>query len=184
MTFPRNLADDAKVYDVFRASPATFVPFTETCEQVMRGPSPLTAGQRELIGSYVSRLNSCPYCHDVHNEAVKAYEFDATLTQQLVDDIESAEVDESFRTLLRFVRKITEGAYRVSERDYEQLYAAGWDDAAIHDAVIVTCLFNFMNRLVSSFGIESDDAYLALAGSRIKEEGYSASLAKIMQVAD
>ncbi|MBT8079328.1 MAG: peroxidase-related enzyme [Gammaproteobacteria bacterium] len=183
MTYPKNLADDAKVYDVFLGRPQTFTPFTETCEQIMRGRSPLSAGQRELIGSYVSRLNSCPYCHDVHNEAVKAYGFDSALTQQLVDNLDSADVDDQFRTLLRFVRKITEGAYRVSERDYEQLYAAGWDDDAIHDAVIVTCLFNFMNRLVSSFGIEADDAYLALAGPRIKEQGYSASLENLAESA-
>lgn len=176
MTYPKSLAADAKVYDVFVNRPATFGPFTETCEQIMRGPSPLSPGQRELIGSFVSRLNSCPYCHDVHNEAVKEYGFDAALTQQLVEDLDSAPVDDPFRTLLAFVRKITEGAYRVSASDYERLYASGWDDDAIHDAIIVTCLFNFMNRLVSSFGIEADEAYLALAGPRIKNQGYSASM--------
>ncbi len=180
MTHPTTLADDAMVYDVFSMRPATFEPFTETCEQIMRGPSPLTPAQRELIGSFVSRLNSCPYCHDVHNEAVKAYGIDAELTRQLQDDIGSADVDDDFRVLLEFVRKVTEGAYRVSESDYERLYAAGWEDDAIHDAIIVTCLFNFMNRLVSSLGIEADDEYLALAGARIKDEGYSSSLAKTM----
>ncbi len=184
MTYPKSLAEDAKVYDVFSARPATFEPFTETCEQIMRGPSPLTPAQRELIGSFVSRLNSCPYCHDVHNEAVKAYGIDAELTHQLHNDIDSADVDDEFRALLKLVRKVTEGAYRVCESDYETLYAAGWGDEAIHDTIIVTCLFNFMNRLVSSFGIEADDEYLALAGSRIKEEGYSATLEKTMAKTD
>ena len=181
MTFPKSLAADAKVYDVFSMRPATFSPFTETCEQIMRGPSPLSPAQRELIGSFVSRLNSCPYCHDVHNEAVKAYGLDVTLTQQLQADLESADVDANFKVLLAMVRKVTEGAYRVSEADYDRLYAAGWSDEAIHDAIIVTCLFNFMNRLVSSFGIEADDDYLALAGARIKDDGYSSSLAKALE---
>ena len=176
MTFPKSLADDVKVYDLFCKRPATFEPFIETCEQVMRGPSPLTPGQRELIGTYISRLNSCPYCHDVHNEAVKAYGFDGELTRKLTYDPDAADVDDEFRVLLEFVRKITEGAYRVSESDYERLYEAGWDDDAIHDAIVVTCLFNFMNRLVSSFGIEADEAYLALAGSRIKNDGYASSM--------
>ena len=177
MTFPKNLAADGKVYDVFSMRPATFEPFTETCEQIMRGPSPLSPGQRELIGTFVSRLNSCPYCHDVHNEAVKAYGMNDALSRQLMDDPDSADIDDDFKVLLTLVRKVTEGAYRVSESDYERMYAAGWGDDAIHDAIIVTCLFNFMNRLVSSFGIEADDAYLALAGNRIKNDGYVTSLA-------
>ena len=40
-----------------------------------------------------------------------------------------------------------------------------------------------MNRLVSSFGIEADDAYLAMSGPRIKDEGYTASLEKTMKKA-
>ncbi len=28
---------------------------------VMRGPSPLSAGQRELIAAFTSRLNECPF---------------------------------------------------------------------------------------------------------------------------
>ncbi len=184
MTFPKSLAADAKVYDVFSMRPAMFEPFTETCEQIMRGPSPLSPGQRELIGTFVSRLNSCPYCHDVHNQAVKAYGINTELSRQLMEDPDSADVDDNFRALLNLVRKVTEGAYRVSENDYDRLYAAGWGDDAIHDAIIVTCLFNFMNRLVSSFGIEADDEYLARAGSRIKNDGYTSSLAETLKHSD
>ncbi|MCG8378732.1 MAG: peroxidase-related enzyme [Proteobacteria bacterium] len=178
MTFPKSLAADAKVYDVFSSRPATFAPFTEACEQIMRGPSTLSAAQRELIGAYVSKLNSCPYCHDVHNEAVKAYGIESELTQQLQENLETADVDDDFKVLLSFVRKMTECAYRVSESDYERLYGAGWNDGAIQDAIFVTCLFNFMNRLVSTLGIQADDDYLAIAGPRIKNEGYSASFKK------
>jgi len=184
MTYPKSLAADAKVYDVFSMRPATFEPFTETCEQIMRGPSPLSPAQRELIGTFVSRLNSCPYCHDVHNQAVKAYGIDGELTRQLQEDPDSADIDDNFKVLLEFVRKVTEGAYRVSVSDYDKLYTAAWSDEAIHDAVVVTCLFNFMNRLVSSLGIEADDEYLALAGSRIKNDGYTTSLAETMGRSD
>ncbi len=184
MTYPKTLAADAKVYDVFAMRPATFEPFTETCEQIMRGPSPLSPARRELIGTFVSRLNSCPYCHDVHNQAVKAFGINEDLTRQLQEDPGSADIDENFKVLLNFVRKITEGAYRVSDSDYDELYTAGWSDEAIHDAIVVTCLFNFMNRLVSSFGIEADDEYLALAGSRIKNDGYTSSLVDAMGRSD
>ncbi len=180
MTRLRNLPDDAKVYDVFSRRPATFGPFTEACEQIMRGPSPLSAGERELLGAYVSKLNSCPYCHDVHNEAVKAYGFEGSTTQALKDDLAAAQVDDRLKPLFALARKVTEGAYRITDADFAAAYDAGWNDDAIHDTVIVTCLFNFMNRLVSTFGIEADEEYLAEAGARIKEMGYSTSLKKRM----
>ena len=184
MTFPKSLPADAKAYDIFSMRPATFGPFTEACEQIMREPSRLSPSQRELIGAYVSRLNSCSYCHDVHNEAVKAYGMDADLTHQLQEDMESADIDDEFKVLLEFVRKVTEGAYRVDESDYHHMYTAGWEDEEIFDAIIVCCLFNFMNRLVSSLGFEADEAYLALAGPRIKNAGYTSSLAKVLAKTD
>ena len=49
----KNLPDDAKVYDVFSRRPATFEPFTQTCEQIMRGPSALSPVERELIGNVI-----------------------------------------------------------------------------------------------------------------------------------
>jgi len=57
---------------------------------------------------------------------------------------------------------------------------AGWDEDGIHDAIVVACLFNFMNRLVSTLGIEADAHYLAEAGPRIRDLGYGASLEQRM----
>lgn len=172
----KSLPDNAKVYDVFATNPAVFGPFTEACEQIMRGPSALTPAQRELLGTYVSGLNACPYCHDVHNEAVKAYGINAQMSRELIDDLEGAEIDDNLKPLFALARKSTEAAYKVTDADFEACYAAGWDDAAIRDAVSVACLFNFMNRLVSTFGIQADADYLASAGERIRDAGYTTSL--------
>ena len=177
----RDLPDDAKVYNLFARNPDTFEPFADVCEKIMRGTSPLTPGQRELIGTFVSALNACPYCHDVHNEAVKAYGIDGGLAKALRDDIATADVEEKMKPLLALVKKSTENAYKITDADFDAAYAAGWDDDGIHDAIIVSCLFNFMNRLVSTFGIEADDDYLRAAGPRLRDEGYAASLEKLGQ---
>jgi uncharacterized peroxidase-related enzyme len=146
----------------------------------MRGPSPLSRGDRELIGAFVSALNSCSYCHDVHNEAVQAYGIDAELARRLTEDIETAAVEDRMKPLFVLVRKATEGAYRVTQADFDRAYEQGWDDDAIHDAIVVACLFNFMNRFVSTLGIEADEVYLAAAGPRLRDEGYASSLNKMM----
>ena len=36
-------------------------PFSELTQQVMRGPSPWTVGQREIFAAFVSRLNQCVF---------------------------------------------------------------------------------------------------------------------------
>lgn len=35
--------------------------FAHAVHQVMRGPSPWSAGERELFAAYTSRLNQCPF---------------------------------------------------------------------------------------------------------------------------
>ena len=35
--------------------------FSELTQQVMRGPSPWTVGERELFAAFVSRLNQCVF---------------------------------------------------------------------------------------------------------------------------
>ena len=36
-------------------------PFSELTQQVMRGPSPWSAGEREIFAAFVSRLNQCVF---------------------------------------------------------------------------------------------------------------------------
>lgn len=42
-------------------------------EHLMRGPSPFTPAERELIAAYVSGVNSCRYCHGVHSHVACAF---------------------------------------------------------------------------------------------------------------
>jgi len=67
-------------------------------EEVMRGPSPLSRGMRELIGAYVSSRNQCGFCSCAH--APVAAEL---LGQQLVDevlhDLETSRLDSAHNCL-------------------------------------------------------------------------------------
>ena len=49
---------------VFR--PETAKPMNELAEVLLRGPSTLSRGERELIATYVSSKNDCHFCHSVH----------------------------------------------------------------------------------------------------------------------
>lgn len=176
MTHLKSLPDGGVLLDVFRAFPSTARHLIMYHEALMRGASPLTVAERELIAAYVSGLNACSYCHGIHAVTAQAFGVPHELIQALVRDLETARVDERLRSILRVVRKLTSLPSRLVPSDIDAVREAGWDDAAIHDAVAVCALFNFMNRYVEGLGLSADEGYFQLAGHRIRDGGYAGLL--------
>lgn len=57
--------------------------------------------------------------------------------------------------------------------DADAVFAAGWDGQALHDAVSVCALFNFMNRLVEGMGLKGDPGYVGMAARALHDDGYA-----------
>lgn len=179
LKFP-SLGHAATVPDIMRLSPEAGRPLFEMHEAVMRSPSALTPGQRELIATYVSGLNGCRYCHGVHAEATKAYgDVPPSVVDGLMDDVEFAAVDARFRPMLRYARTLTLAPSSVTPEDAAAVYAAGWDEKALHDAILVVCVFNFMNRLLEGHGIHGHDELYKSRGPMLKEHGYLPLIRKL-----
>ncbi len=81
--------------------------------------------------------------------------------------------------LLGYIGKLTCDPSKVSPADACAVLTAGWDERALHDAVSVCALFNFMNRFVNGLGITADDDYSDTSGTRLADHGY-AGLKKLM----
>lgn len=173
MPYLNSLPTDAVLLDVFRAFPETSRPLLDYHELVMRGPSPFTVAERELIAAYVSGVNNCGYCHGVHAATAEACGVPDGLPRTAVDDLDAAGVDDRMRAVLRYVDKLTRAPAQLTRQDAERVFAAGWDERALHHAVLVCALFNFMNRLVEGLGIRADQDYFATSGTRLVEVGYA-----------
>src|SRR6266513_258683 len=52
------------IQGLLRYRPETAKPLMELAEVLLRGPHPLTPGERELIAAYVSGLNDCTFCRE------------------------------------------------------------------------------------------------------------------------
>jgi uncharacterized peroxidase-related enzyme len=167
-----SLPEDASLLDVFKAYPATSKPLLEYHDALMRGPSPLSVGERELIAAYVSGLNECRYCTGVHTGAAEAFGIAEGVLADLLADVDGAPVDARLKPILRYVAKLTEAPARMTQADADAVFAAGWDEKALHDAISVCAMFNFMNRLVDGSGLVGSEAYFAAARQRLKESGY------------
>ncbi|GAA4549770.1 carboxymuconolactone decarboxylase family protein [Amycolatopsis samaneae] len=173
MSYLKSLPTDTTLLDVFRAYPASARPLLDFHELIMRAPSEFSAGERELIAAYVSGVNGCDYCHGVHTVTAEAFGVPEGLLTAALTDLDSAPVDERLKPVLAYVGKLTRTPARITDADAEAVFAAGWNERALHDAVLVCALFNFMNRMVEGLGIEADAAYAKTSGVRLRDGGYS-----------
>jgi uncharacterized peroxidase-related enzyme len=173
MSYLKSLPPDAVLLHLFKLYPETSKPLLEYHQLLLRGPSPLSIGQRELIAAYVSALNACHYCHGVHQATAARFGVAEAVLTGLMADVETAQVEEKLKPILHYVRKLTFSPAKMTPAEAEAVYAAGWDEKALHDAVSVCALFNFMNRLVEGLGIDAGADYFQVASERLATGGYA-----------
>ncbi len=163
------LPENPELADVFRAFPAGVRELLAYHDIVLRGESPLSVAERELIAAFVSGLNACSFCLGAHSIIAETFGVAEATIQALVSDLEHAPVDERLRPLLRYVEKLTRAPASVTARDRQAVFAAGWSERALHDAVATCALFNFMNRLVEGMGVKTSPAIQAAQRERHAE---------------
>jgi len=174
MPFFTSLPEDATTKQVFTAHPKIYSHWVQASQAILRGPSPLTPAARELIGAYVSSLNACQYCYGGHRAAAELFGVAPQTVDGLIQDLVTAPIEDKLRPICAFVKKLTLTPARMTQADADAVFAAGWDEAALHSAIAVCCLFNFMNRLVEGHGISADQASFAERGRKHVEMGYVA----------
>ena len=152
-----------------RRSTDHLVKFTE---EVMRGPSPLSPGLRELIGAYFSKKNRCSFCSDAH--AAAAAEFlEQGLVDEVLSDLENSRLDAAHKALFRYIGKLAENPNRVTASDIAKLKAAGWSEEAIYDALTVASIFRFYNTWNGGAGVKNmAPADYAFSGRVLLTMGY------------
>ena len=125
----------------------------EFTNEAMRGPSPWSVGDRELMAAYVSKVNDSTFCIGAHTAtATQAYQ-DAPRVAAVLADLESAPVEEPLRATLRMLGTLTaEG--KLSAGDMREVLAAGVTPQQVQDALAVCAAFNLTDRLADAFGFE------------------------------
>lgn len=158
--------------------PETAKPLNDLANVLLRGPSTLTPGERELIATYVSSRNDCFFCQNVHG-AVAAHHLggDEQLVTQVKCNFEEAEVSPKLKPLLAIAGKVQQGGKQVLPSDIERARREGATDLEIHDTVLIAAAFCMFNRYVDGLGTwapQDLNAYRARA-PLVVEHGYSSS---------
>ena len=122
-------------------------------EDIKSNSSPLNRSMRELIITYTSGLNQCDFCYNTHKAVSEQLGIDEKVFDQLKTDIDSAQVDERLKPVLRYVKKLTLTPDRITQADAQQIFDAGWDENVFLDVIFLCAVVNCMNRFVSGIGI-------------------------------
>ena len=152
MPFFKSLPDDAGPPSIFTKYPEIYGPWSKMSQALMNGASPLSQGERELILAYAAGVAGCKFVYVAHSEAAYAWGIENGVIDRLLENIDTAPVEARLKPLLAYVRKLALTPGEMSQADADAVFAAGWDEQALHDAIAVTARAAFMQRLVEGHG--------------------------------
>lgn len=156
-------------------APHTAEPLLLLAETLLRGPSSLTMGERELIAASVSCWNGCHFCFSSHAAAAAAHlERGVDLFDEIRQEFSATEISEKLRALLRIARAVQVSGKSVTPELMAAAREEGATDAELHDTVLIAAAFCMFNRYVDGLGTEAPAApeeYVAM-GERMARTGY------------
>jgi uncharacterized peroxidase-related enzyme len=136
----------------------------------------LSRGDREMIGAYVSSLNDCYFCQNVHGAmAQHYYQCDMTFIDQVKSDFMSADISGKMKSLLAIAGSVQKGGRHVTAVQIDEARKQGATDREIHDTVLIAAAFCMFNRYVdglNTWAPQDRQVYVDRAPMRARD-GYS-----------
>ena len=158
-------------------SPETGEALNELAEILLHDDNnSLSRGEREMIGAYVSSLNDCFYCQNVHGAMAQHY---FKCDMQLIDDIKkdfiSTPISSKLKALLSIAGSVKKGGKLVTSEQIGTAKSLGATDKEIHDTVLIAAAFCMFNRYVdglNTWAPKDKSLYVERAKMRA-EDGYA-----------
>lgn len=147
-------------------------------QELLRGESTLTPGERELIAAYVSSENDCFFCNNSHSAAARhLLGDDADVVEQVKRGVDAARLSDKMKALLTIAGKVQQGGRRVTDDDVARARAHGATDQEIHDTVLIAAAFCMYNRYVDGLATWAPDdaAMYDQHGAELATQGYARS---------
>ena len=148
----------------------------ELAQVLLRGESPLSEAERELIAAYVSSRNDCMFCMSSHAAAARyLYKDKKQVVDIALDDYMSAPIAEKLKALLNIAGKVQQNGKAVLPEDVEAVRNAGANDRDIHDTVLIAATFSMFNRYVDGLAslTPTDPKEYEAMGERMGTIGYA-----------
>lgn len=144
---------------------------------LLRGESPLTEAERELIAAYVSQRNDTTFCMMSHAAAARALYGEAKSTVDgVLKNLDTAAVSEKLKALLRIAGNVQVLGKEVTQENIDAARKLGATDRELHDTVLIAAAFSMFNRYVDGLAsfTPTDPAEYEEMGKRMAANGYVA----------
>lgn len=129
--------------------PETGKSLYELAQVLLRGESPLSEAERELIAAYVSKRNDTMFCMMSHAAASRElYGNEKMIVDEVLKDVDHAPISDKLKALLNIAGKVQILGKEVMPEDIESARKEGANDREIHDTVLIAAAFSMFNRYV------------------------------------
>jgi uncharacterized peroxidase-related enzyme len=140
----------------FATNPALLKGMLEIAENFVFCESLLGRRHKEMIATYVSRQNACPYCADSHGALLGMQGGSSEMICALQNgDLNSLVFTRAELALLHFAEMVNANSSAVTRADVEAVVHAGWTEAQATEVVHIAALFAAFNRIANGFGLPS-----------------------------
>jgi uncharacterized peroxidase-related enzyme len=140
----------------FATHPPLLRHMMDLSEHLIFSEGSLGRKHKEMIATFVSTQNECPYCADSHGYFLRVHGGSSNaLVAIQSNDLRSPELTPPEQALLQFARKVNLNSHEIGGADVDLLLQAGWTELQVAEAVHVTALFATFNHVANAFGLGS-----------------------------
>lgn len=140
-------------------------------EEIMRRPSTLSIGERELIAAFTSKLNECAFCYQSHAACAKYTGMDMEV-ENFLEGQDSEILTFKMRTLLSVAACVQSLDRAELPKQIQIAKDQGATDQEIHDTVIIASFFCMCNRYVDGLGTTFKPEEPDQGGASLAKYGY------------
>ena len=137
MPFLKNLDDLSDITDITWNDRKRLGPLDKASQNIMRGKSTFSPAQKEVFAAFVSGLNACSFCYGSHAAVAKNFGVSTETIESLVENIDSAPVDQNEKPLFHYLKKLTLSPSKLIQEDADKIFHAGWSEQDLQDLILI-----------------------------------------------
>ena len=148
------------------------IPMGAWTQAAMRGSSPWSVGERELMAAMIAKWNSCAFCEGAHG-AVAAKEIQRSQVDATLSDFRTAPISEGLKAALIFLKIMTLRPMELTPEHANAVIRAGVSAEGLKDAIAVGAIFNIVTRYADALEFLLPTAYeFERAANMLLKRGY------------
>ncbi len=127
---------------------------------------------KEMIFAYISSLNGCIYCKNIHAEIAKELIEEIKISSPL-EDISMSSIERDYKAILKLAHKVNEELESINQNDVDEILENGFPENVISEVIAICSAAQYMNTTVKAHNIPAlNDNMNAASVKMMIQKGY------------